>query len=49
VWKGTAFGGYKSRIQVPELVKKYMGGGTKLDDYITHNMKFDQVRRGSET
>lgn len=43
VWKGTAFGGYKSRIQVPELVKKYMGGGTKLDDYITHNMKFDQI------
>jgi S-(hydroxymethyl)glutathione dehydrogenase/alcohol dehydrogenase len=24
VWKGTAFGGFKSRTQVPELVEKYM-------------------------
>uniref|UniRef100_A0A061S8I9 S-(hydroxymethyl)glutathione dehydrogenase n=1 Tax=Tetraselmis sp. GSL018 TaxID=582737 RepID=A0A061S8I9_9CHLO len=43
VWKGTAFGGYKSRKQVPELVQKYMAGGTRLDDYITHEMKFDQI------
>ena len=43
-WKGTAFGGYKSRRDVPGLVQKYMSGGTKLDDYITHEMNFDQVR-----
>ena len=49
VWKGTAFGGYKSRSQVPGLVDKYMAGGTKLDDYITHNMKFDQVMRTPQT
>ena len=24
VWKGTAFGGFKSRSQVPELVEKYL-------------------------
>lgn len=24
VWKGTAFGGFKSRTQVPQLVDKYM-------------------------
>lgn len=24
VWKGTAFGGFKSRTQVPWLVEKYM-------------------------
>ena len=24
VWKGTAFGGFKSRSQVPWLVEKYM-------------------------
>lgn len=23
-WKGTAFGGFKSRTQVPELVDKYL-------------------------
>ena len=42
-WKGTAFGGYKSRIAVPKLVAKYMDGGTKLDKYVTHEMKFDQI------
>lgn len=42
-WTGTAFGGYKSRIQVPDLVQDYMKGETMLDKYITHNMKFDQI------
>ena len=42
-WKGTAFGGYKSRKDVPVLVEKYMRGETKLDEYITHSMKFDQI------
>ncbi|KAG1665416.1 hypothetical protein FOA52_005758 [Chlamydomonas sp. UWO 241] len=47
-WKGTAFGGYKSRIQVPDLVSDYMSGETKLDDYITHTMKFDQINAAFE-
>ncbi len=42
-WKGTAFGGYKSRIAVPQLVEQYMAGETMLDKYITHEMKFDQI------
>ncbi len=42
-WKGTAFGGYKSRLQVPDLVTEYMSGKTMLDKYITHNMKFDEI------
>lgn len=42
-WMGTAFGGYKSRRDVPKLVDKYMEGGTLLDKYVTHNMKFDQI------
>eukprot|EP00882_Tetradesmus_deserticola_P003174 GHRQ01003365.1.p1 GENE.GHRQ01003365.1~~GHRQ01003365.1.p1 ORF type:complete len:383 (+),score=180.83 GHRQ01003365.1:394-1542(+) len=42
-WKGTAFGGYKSRVQVPELVTEYMAGGTRLDKYISHNMKFEAI------
>lgn len=43
VWRGTAFGGYKSRVAVPQLVDKYMSGATKLDSYITHNMKFSEI------
>ena len=43
VWRGTAFGGYKSRRDVPGLVEKYMDGKTRLDDYITHTMSFDRI------
>lgn len=43
VWKGTAFGGYKSRSDVPKLVDRYMHGGLKLDEYITHNMTLDRI------
>lgn len=43
VWKGTAFGGYKSRTDVPGLVNKYMKGEVKIDQYITHNMKLGDI------
>ena len=36
VWKGTAFGGWKSRTEVPKLVKKVLRGEAPLDEYITH-------------
>ena len=36
VWKGTAFGGYKSRTDVPKLVDKYVSGELPIDHYITH-------------
>jgi S-(hydroxymethyl)glutathione dehydrogenase / alcohol dehydrogenase len=42
-WKGTAFGGWKSRPQVPMLVDLYMAGELKIDQYITHNMEFKQI------
>jgi S-(hydroxymethyl)glutathione dehydrogenase/alcohol dehydrogenase len=40
-WKGTAFGGFKSRTQVPELVTKYLKGDLPIDHFITH--EFDGV------
>jgi len=42
-WKGTAFGGWKSKPQVPMLVDLYMDGQLKIDEYITHKMKFSQI------
>jgi len=36
VWKGTAFGGYKSRTDVPKLVEKTMSGQMPIDHFITH-------------
>eukprot|EP00892_Ulva_mutabilis_P004898 jgi/Ulvmu1/2780/UM140_0010.1 len=47
-WMGTAFGGYKSRRDVPKLVEKYQAGGTMLDKYVTHTMKFDQINEAFE-
>jgi len=47
-WKGTAFGGYKSRIAIPKLVAEYMSGSTKLDKYVTHELKFDQINEAFE-
>lgn len=38
-WKGTAFGGWKSRTEVPELVNKVLRGETTIDPYISHNIK----------
>lgn len=35
-WVGTAFGGYKSRTDVPKLVNKQLAGELPIDHYITH-------------
>ena len=48
VWRGTAFGGWKSRQQVPELCDRYMKGEVKLDEYITHQMPFDSINEAFE-
>ena len=36
VWKGTAFGGFKSRTDVPKLVERNLNGDLKIDHFITH-------------
>lgn len=41
VWRGTAFGGFKSRTDVPVLVQRFMEGGLPIDHFITHT--FDGV------
>ena len=35
-WVGTAFGGWKSRAQVPKLVERHLDGELPIDQYITH-------------
>lgn len=39
VWKGTAFGGFKSRTDVPKLVERYLSGQLPIDHFITHNFQ----------
>ncbi len=38
-WKGTAFGGFKSRTQVPQLVDNYLSGSLPIDHFITHRLQ----------
>jgi S-(hydroxymethyl)glutathione dehydrogenase/alcohol dehydrogenase len=46
VWKGTAFGGFKSRTEVPKLVERMMNGDLPIDHYITH--KYQGVGKTNE-
>ena len=46
VWKGTAFGGFKSRTDVPVLVERMLSGELEIDHYITH--VFDGVEKRND-
>jgi S-(hydroxymethyl)glutathione dehydrogenase/alcohol dehydrogenase len=43
VWKGTAFGGAKSRRDVPKIVDWYMNRKINIDDLITHIMPLERI------
>jgi len=43
VWKGTAFGGWKSRDSVPKLVEDYKQGKCKVDEFITHTRTLGEI------
>jgi len=42
-WKGTAFGGAKSRRDVPKIVDWYMEKRINIDDLITHTMPLERI------
>ncbi|MCG8424722.1 MAG: S-(hydroxymethyl)glutathione dehydrogenase/class III alcohol dehydrogenase [Proteobacteria bacterium] len=44
-WRGTAFGGAKSRRDVPKIVDWYMDGKINIDDLITHTMPLDDINK----
>lgn len=46
VWKGTAFGGYKSRESVPKLVELYMEKKLMVDEFVTFDLPFDKINEG---
>uniref|UniRef100_A0A3B5QNI9 Alcohol dehydrogenase 1-like n=2 Tax=Xiphophorus maculatus TaxID=8083 RepID=A0A3B5QNI9_XIPMA len=47
-WKGTLFGGFKSKDGVPEMVKFYLDRKVKLDEFITHSMTLEKVNEAVE-
>ncbi|TPP66200.1 S-(Hydroxymethyl)glutathione dehydrogenase/class III alcohol dehydrogenase [Fasciola gigantica] len=47
-WKGSAFGGWKSRDSVPKLVDSYLSGSLKVDEFITHRFCLDDINKSFE-
>jgi len=45
-WCGTAFGGWKSRSDVPKLIERNLAGELPIDHFITHRLR--GVRRISD-
>lgn len=43
VWRGTAFGGYKSRDSVPKLVDDYLSKKLPLDEFVTHKVPLSEI------
>ncbi|GJJ07669.1 S-(hydroxymethyl)glutathione dehydrogenase [Clathrus columnatus] len=46
VWRGVAFGGVKGRTEIPGLVDEYLAGKIKIDEYVTHSRKFEEINEG---
>ncbi|GFQ80595.1 alcohol dehydrogenase class-3, partial [Trichonephila clavata] len=45
VWKGSAFGGWKSRDSVPKLVEQYMNGKLMIDEFVTLEFPFQEINQ----
>lgn len=43
MWKGSAFGGWKSRDSVPKLVEGYLQGKVMVDEFVTGEMPLAQI------
>lgn len=46
--KGTTFGNYKPRSDIPILVEKYMKKELELDKFITHDVQFSEINKAFE-
>lgn len=44
-WRGSAFGGVKGRTMLPGMVDDYMNKKLKVDEYITHRFKLEDINK----
>uniref|UniRef100_A0A914WET5 S-(hydroxymethyl)glutathione dehydrogenase n=1 Tax=Plectus sambesii TaxID=2011161 RepID=A0A914WET5_9BILA len=44
-WTGSAFGGWKSRDDVPKLVDDYLNGKLKVDEFVTHTFPLTEINK----
>ena len=47
-WKGSAFGGWKSRESVPKLVEQYLDKKLMIDEFVTHELPLEQINESFE-
>jgi S-(hydroxymethyl)glutathione dehydrogenase/alcohol dehydrogenase len=48
VWRGSAFGGVKSRSELPAFVDRYMRGRIKLDELVSVTLPLEEINRAFE-
>lgn len=46
VWRGCAFGGFKSRDSVPQLVEDYMKKKIMVDEFVTFTKPLEEINEG---
>ncbi|KAG6520450.1 hypothetical protein ZIOFF_017506 [Zingiber officinale] len=46
--KGTFFGNYKPRTDIPGVVEKYMNKELELEKFITHSLPFSEINKAFE-
>lgn len=47
-WKGTAFGGWKSKDSVPMLVKKYIAKEMLVDEFVSFKLPIQSIQKSFE-
>lgn len=47
--KGTFFGNYKPRSDLPSVVNMYMNKKLELDKFITHRVPFSEINKAFES
>ncbi|XP_069834467.1 alcohol dehydrogenase 1-like [Dendropsophus ebraccatus] len=45
-WKGSVFGGWKSKDCVPRLVADYLSNKFNLDELVSHTLPLEQISKG---
>ncbi|KAH7296605.1 hypothetical protein KP509_26G030300 [Ceratopteris richardii] len=43
--KGSTFGDFKGKSQIPDLLKMYSENVLKVDEYITHELRFEEINK----
>jgi len=47
-WKGSAFGGFKGRTELPDLVERYLQGKFKVDEFVSFTFELADINKAFE-